>query len=488
MHGFMLRSNIFLMVQVGRNSTAHPVRFLFYGIMTKSEPADLESTQVRSEIRRSRLLMVSYCFAPNGTMEERNGWQRAVSAAKDFDVTLLYFPSVSVSELESHVPSDIRPGGLNLVPVSEGWLSRSLSPIEALFYVRYRHWHRLAYRAAAKLHSEDPFSISHLVTLCGFREPGFVWQLNIPHVWGPIGGTHYFPMRFLKSLDMWNQCREIVRTFLNHYQLHWCSRVRTAMQRSVAVVAATSDAQIALRKAFGISAEVELETGIDYPVASPRQIRSEDAPFRILWAGRLRAWKGLPLLLHAIAKLPKSLPIELRVLGDGRSKKSWQKLAQRLGIAENIEWIPWPSYRETLPYYGWADAFAFTSLRDTSGTGLLESLAAGCPIIGMNHQGAFDIMTDQCAIRIRPTEWPATVDGFRDGIESLARDARKHLCLSHGALERAREFEWRTRASCFPSIYQRVLKQVNFIDAIVSLEAMTDIEATSSARLDMANS
>jgi len=260
------------------------------------------------------------------------------------------------------------------------------------------------------------------------------------------------------------------------------------MQRSVAVVAATSDAQLALKQGFGISAEIELETGIDHSIASPRQLRASDAPFRILWAGRLRAWKGLPILLHAIANLPKSLPIEVRVLGDGSSKKGWQQLAQRLGIAERIEWIPWPSYRETLPYYNWADAFAFTSLRDTSGTGLLEALAAGCPIIGMNHQGAFDIMTDRCAVRIQPTEWLATVNGFRDGIEALARDAGKHLSLSHGASERARDFEWRTRSSCFPSIYRNVLKLGNHFDLTVPQRSMTNDDAASSSQLDLANS
>jgi len=421
-------------------------------------------------------------------MEERNGWQRAISSSKDFDVTVLYRPSVAVSELEKHVPTDVRPGGLTFIPVSEGRLSLALSKIELLFYSRYRHWHRLAYRVAAKLHSDDPFAISHLVTLCGFREPGYVWQLDIPHVWGPIGGTHHFPRSFLRSLDWWNQYREKIRSCINHYQLHWSPRVRSAMQRSVAVVAATSDAQLALKQGFGISAEIELETGIDHSIASPRQLRASDAPFRILWAGRLRAWKGLPILLHAIANLPKSLPIEVRVLGDGSSKKGWQQLAQRLGIAERIEWIPWPSYRETLPYYNWADAFAFTSLRDTSGTGLLEALAAGCPIIGMNHQGAFDIMTDRCAVRIQPTEWLATVNGFRDGIEALARDAGKHLSLSHGASERARDFEWRTRSSCFPSIYRNVLKLGNHFDLTVPQRSMTNDDAASSSQLDLANS
>jgi len=162
-------------------------------------------------------------------------------------------------------------------------------------------------------------------------------------------------------------------------------------------------------------------------------------------------------LLYAIASLPKNVSVQLRVVGDGSSKKGWMKLAAKLGIAGRIEWISWPRYEQTLPYYSWADVFAFTSLRDTSGTGLLESLAAGCPIVGLNHQGAKDIMTSECAIQVSATNLESSVSGFREGIVRMATDSEAWLRLSHGASTRAKSFVWGDRPGCVEGKYEQFI-------------------------------
>jgi hypothetical protein len=73
---------------------------------------------------------------------------------------------------------------------------------------------------------------------------------------------------------------------------------------------------------------------------------------------------------------------------------------------------------------------------------LLESLAAGTPIIGVDHQGAADIMTPECGIAI-PVERPAaTIKGFRDAIVRLAGDRETWRRLSDGAIRRASDYTW----------------------------------------------
>jgi len=412
--------------------------------------------------QRPRLLMLAYCFDMNGSMEDRNGWQRAVLAAAEFDVTVLYFPTVPVKELLANVPCHLPSASIRFEPIEMRWMAGLLKWLGICFALYYRDWHRSAYRRAKVLHSENPFQLSHLVTICGFREPGYVWQLDIPHVWGPLGGTHNFPKEFIGSLDIWNQLRERIRTAINRYQLKLCRRVRRAQRKSV-VIAATSGAQSDLRSGEGMNAEIEieLETGIDHSIDLPRILRGGGRPLRLLWTGRLRAWKALPLLLHAVAQLPKTTDVRLRVLGSGSCKTEWENLAMKLGIADKIEWHAWPSYVETLPHYRWADVFMFTSLRDTSGTGLVEALAAGCPIIGVDHQGAADIMTDQCSIEVSVNDWDTTVAGFRDGIERLANDPAEWLRLSHGATKRASDYHWKTRSTAVFKVYRSIIAKQN---------------------------
>ncbi len=182
----------------------------------------------------------------------------------------------------------------------------------------------------------------------------------------------------------------------------------------------------------------------------------------MLWAGRLRAWKGLPILLHAIAGLPKEIEVSLRVIGDGKCKWQWQKLAKRLNISDRIEWLERPHYRDSMAQYRWADAFAFTSLRDTSGSGLLEALAAGTPIIGMNHQGAADIMSDDCALRISVQNPQQSIAEFRSAITKLHSDKSLLARLSEGALARAHEFGWDKRHATMASHYSSLCNQTAF--------------------------
>jgi glycosyltransferase involved in cell wall biosynthesis len=253
---------------------------------------------------------------------------------------------------------------------------------------------------------------------------------------------------------------EVARNLVNLYQLRFSRRIRRGMNRAAVMLAANRATQSDLERSAGIRVELDLETGIDFPISPARPARDSHRPFRILWVGRLRTWKGLPLLLHAIAQLPTSREVELRVVGEGNCRRGWQKLASDLGIANRIEWLPRLPYRQSLQFYRWADAFAFTSLRDTSGTGLLESLACGLPIMGLNHQGAADIMTDQCAVRITVASPRDSIAGFVDAIERLAGNSAWHKALSDGALDRAREYAWNGRYAKMSRLYERAIQNV----------------------------
>jgi glycosyltransferase involved in cell wall biosynthesis len=128
-----------------------------------------------------------------------------------------------------------------------------------------------------------------------------------------------------------------------------------------------------------------------------------------------------------------------------------------LKIAQHIQWIGWPSYSEGLKQYSWADAFAFTSLRDTSGTGLLESLAAGTPIVGVNHQGAHDIMTPQCSIPVSVDSPTMAVEGFKNAIIRLAGDPVLWRRLSEGAVNRTVHFSWERLSDEIDAAYESAL-------------------------------
>ncbi len=383
-------------------------------------------------------------------MESRLSWQRAQYAAREFDVTVVCERGDDV--LRDGGGDD---GGVTTVEVPANGIERALMSWTPTYYVGYRLWQRRVYAAAKRLHGKRKFDLVQQVSFCGYREPGDCWRLGAPFVWGPIGGTQAYPLRFWGTLDLRGALRELTRNVINACQLRFSPRVRRAMSAAVEVVAANREVAHDLERHFGRRPSVQLETGVGAVRSAPRDPRDPRTPLKILWAGRLQPWKGLPLLLRALADMPADCPFQLRVLGQGESRTRWQRLAKRLGVDQHIEWVGWPEYHGQLPHYDWADVFAFTSLRDTSGTGLLEALAAGAPIVGVDHQGAADIMSQDCAMGIPVTKPAATIAGFRDALVRLSRNADELARLSQHALRRARQFTWDRQWEALRPIYRR---------------------------------
>ncbi len=414
----------------------------------RAAPPSTDSHAVRGPVggRRLRVLQVAYACHPHQSMETRIGWYRAVHAARHHDVTVLHGDADNDGLLRDEAQRLGIGDRLHFVGIDRCPWGEFFNRWATTYYLGYRLWHRCAFAVAQRMHDEKPFDVAHHTTYCGYREPGDTWRLGVPFVWGPVGGTQAFPAAYLRELGPRDVWIELCRNAINALQLRYSRRVHRAMRRSAVVIAATQKAADDLRQATGRNAPVLLETALDIPIVQERTPRQPGEPLRILWSGRLRAWKTLPLLLKALPLLPPDVDWRLRILGVGPSEAAWRRQAEKLRVADRIEWLGWPDYRSTLPHYQWADAFAFTSMRDTSGTGLLEALAAGTPIVAVDHQGAADIMTPDCALPAPVATPRDTITGLAVALTRLAREPDTWRRLSEGARAEAKRRLWERQA------------------------------------------
>ncbi len=320
----------------------------------------------------------------------------------------------------------------------------------------YNLWHRRAYRVARRLHQHVGFDLVHQATFCGYREPGYLWKLGVPFVWGPLGGTQNCPWRFLPAIGIRGGVQEGLRTALNVLQLRMSRRVRRAARGARALFAANSTVARDLARVHGIRPLVCLENGLSAAFARSTARGARPGALRILWSGEFRPFKGLSLLIEALAGLPPDVAYELRVLGAGPERRRWQRLARRAGIASRTTWPGWLPHGEVWAQYEWADLFAFTSLRDTTGTVVLEALGAGVPVVCLDHQGVHDVVTDQCGIRIPVTTPRQVVRRLRDAIVRLARDEPWRQRLSLGAAQRAQTYLWSRQIAHTAAVYQGI--------------------------------
>jgi rhamnosyl/mannosyltransferase len=101
---------------------------------------------------------------------------------------------------------------------------------------------------------------------------------------------------------------------------------------------------------------------------------------RVLFIGRLVYYKGVDVLLKALAQVPAVSGI---IVGDGPLKRELEELAETLGISKRVRFLA-PLPEDLYPaIYHCADLFVLPSIERTEAFGIvgLEAMAAGLPLI-----------------------------------------------------------------------------------------------------------
>jgi glycosyltransferase involved in cell wall biosynthesis len=177
----------------------------------------------------------------------------------------------------------------------------------------------------------------------------------------------------------------------------------------------------------------------------------------ILWVGRLIPLKGLPLALEALSQIERSLPIRLRVLGDGPLRADMEKLAQSLGVSDRVEFVGFVPWSQMMNYYRDADVFLFTSLRDSSGAVITEALAYGLPILTLDHQGVGAIVPPEAGIKVPVTIPEETVKALADGMRRLAQSPELRERMGEAGWIHAQGMGWQQHADQMTRWYEEVV-------------------------------
>ncbi|WP_433333196.1 glycosyltransferase family 4 protein [Spirillospora sp. CA-294931] len=135
-----------------------------------------------------------------------------------------------------------------------------------------------------------------------------------------------------------------------------------------------------------------------------RPARPEDAPGRYLvYVGALQPWQGVDVLLRAFARLGDLTDLRLVVCSSvpERRAKPLRRLAERLGVDDRLEW------RFALPHDQVAAWLAHAELSAAPLTGcarnldqgcaplkVIESMAAGTPVVASDLPAVRELMTD----------------------------------------------------------------------------------------------
>jgi len=167
--------------------------------------------------------------------------------------------------------------------------------------------------------------------------------------------------------------------------------------------------------------------GVDIPEAA-----CMDGDY-ILSLGRLVRLKGLDTLIKAMQRTE----CQLRICGEGPERRNLEKLSQRLGLTDRIDFMGWISEEEKRRMLCECRMFAIPSLHEAYGMVAAEAMSYGKPVLASNTGGLPEVVGD-AGILVPPQDEKA----LAEAINALDHDAEKRLTLGRAARERMRAFSW----------------------------------------------
>jgi LPXTG-site transpeptidase (sortase) family protein len=189
-----------------------------------------------------------------------------------------------------------------------------------------------------------------------------------------IATNHIMPENLIKySLVIPRWAEKIAMT------LAWKDAGRILKKADV-VTTPTRKAANLLETAAGLTGVLAVSCGIEASKFANNTPTTNTQP-RVLYLGRLDSEKHIHNLIKAIALLPKSLKVELEIVGDGGEREYLEQLSKDLGISKNVVFRGHISDEELPKVYERATVFAMPSIAELQSIATMEAMASGRPVV-----------------------------------------------------------------------------------------------------------
>ncbi len=140
--------------------------------------------------------------------------------------------------------------------------------------------------------------------------------------------------------------------------------------------------------------------------------------FKIVHTGYMDSYrKGQDTLIKAISKVDKKYNVEVIFIGDGKKRKEFEELAEKLGIKNKVSFLGYiNNKKKILNIIHNAHLFVFPTHSEGLPRTVIEAMSQGLPCISSPVDGIPELLEDRFLIEYH------NVDGYSKKIEELLDD------------------------------------------------------------------
>ncbi|GAB4496110.1 MAG: glycosyltransferase family 4 protein [Anaerolineales bacterium] len=187
----------------------------------------------------------------------------------------------------------------------------------------------------------------------------------------------------------------ISETFLRTYLPRFCA--------SCDLVISPSPGMRNVLQQLGVTTPIEVvPNGVDFhhltqPIAPIHrtELGFGDRVILLIYVGRLGPEKNLPFLLRAFGGIAQTFEnLALLIVGDGPERDNLQDRVQHMRLQDKIHFTGMVPYSEIPRYLKTADVFVTASVTEVHPLTVIEAMAVGLPVIGIQSPGVGDLIED----------------------------------------------------------------------------------------------
>lgn len=299
------------------------------------------------------------------------------------------------------------------------------------------------------------FDIVHNVNFHNDWTPSYLWKLEKPFVWGPIGHHPEIPTEFLKGYNKSYLIKEKLTIIIK--KIFWNSSIALkktknnsshifCMNKSVSQVLNIPNDKYSITPSVATQ-----DFGFD--------VNKSEESFTLISAGRLVPLKGFDLTIKSFAQFLNNQPLrkkskcKLIIVGKGPEKENYIKLTQKLKIENHVEFIDWIDRNDLMKLFKKSSAFIFPS-HEGAGMVVAEALSFGLPVVCLNNSGPGEFINPSCGISVSTNNYNQTIKELTTAITDLFNAPEILKRMSANARNHfEKHFHWDVRGEEFRKVY-----------------------------------
>ena len=328
------------------------------------------------------ILVLAYQLSPSKGSEYSVAWNYVTRMSKYNHLTVLYGVSGThlgdCEEMEEFAKTKGLPN-VTFVCVKPNrwtnalnWCNRH-NFLNYTFYFAYQAWQKQVYKEAKNLIKYEKFDLIHFVGPIGYREPGYLWKLNLPYMWGPIGGANKASTILLWKSSTLAKFKFSFRNFANELQLKYLLRLKKALAKTDLLLTAMSENQKIFKSRFNKDSIYLPENSISTEIKLNTSKFKNCTNYHIVSIGSLVAGKTVNILLEALALVKHKEKIIVDIVGNGPERQTLEALAQKLQLQNLIHWHGQLPRNKAVELFNNAHLHVITSAKEGNPTTIWEA-------------------------------------------------------------------------------------------------------------------